>query len=368
MRILKYLLLASVPVAAAAGVLFAMGGLAGVRARYVVWQIGREPDDGIRAALVEGAAPSGVKFRDLLVDRLDDTRAEVRQRTESALTHMLKSPGGDGRAAHLLARIGERFPGFSPTGQEEALNVEWSFVSTTAPAAQPPGSLAVLASSLADAAQGAYPEIHRHAIDIASKAIGRTDGAVFLAASRELVRAGVRDDASEVQQAAIHLASHPAVRMLPALVPLLRDSRPEIRREALLAVGTAPDAIATDDLLEWLHDPDVSVRQTCEAALRGRGLRDDYLRLGRLLTDPDAATRLKVVRALRYTRDLEPGVWLRRLSHDAAPAVRAAAIRAAADHRDIDLNDRVEQIVQHDPSPTVRQVAQYYLVSRKPQP
>jgi hypothetical protein len=74
--------------------------------------------------------------------------------------------------------------------------------------------------------------------------------------------------------------------------------------------------------------------------------------------------RLQVIDQLRYAHDLEPGVWLRRLSHDPAPAVRAAAVRAAAERHTVHLTDRLEQMAQNDPCPTVRQLAKYYLSSQ----
>jgi HEAT repeat protein len=129
----------------------------------------------------------------------------------------------------------------------------------------------------------------------------------------------------------------------------------------MLAVGPAPEAMADEDLLYYLHDPDAKVRQLCEIALRGRGLRDNHLKLGKLMTDHRPEVRLEVLDYLRHDNDLEPGIWLRRLSHDSSPAVRAAAVRAAAEQPLIDLRDRLEQMVQNDPSPTVQQVAKYYL-------
>jgi hypothetical protein len=42
--------------------------------------------------------------------------------------------------------------------------------------------------------------------------------------------------------------------------------------------------------------------------------------------------------------------------------VRAAAARAALEQRVRSLADRLEQMAQNDPSPSVRQLAQYYLL------
>jgi hypothetical protein len=74
---------------------------------------------------------------------------------------------------------------------------------------------------------------------------------------------------------------------------------------------------------------------------------------------------LQVLEQLRQANDLEPGVWLRRLSHDPVPAVRAAAARAAGENDQVDLSDRLTQMAQSDPSPTVRQLARYYLSHRQ---
>jgi HEAT repeat protein len=151
------------------------------------------------------------------------------------------------------------------------------------------------------------------------------------------------------------------MEVLDQVVPLLQDASALVRRAALLAVGPSDALIGTDDLLQWLHDPDEEVRELCEKALRGRGLQDGHLRLGRLMTDRRPAIRLQVLESLAGIDDLEPGVWLRRLSHDPAPAVRAAAIRTASEQKNADLNDRLEQMAQDDPCPTVRQLAHFYL-------
>src|SRR5262249_52828824 len=121
--------------------------------------------------------------------------------------------------------------------------------------------------------------------------------------------------------------------------------------------------IDDEALLASLHDPDPEVRRLCEAALRGRQLLPEHIRLGRLLTDPNPVVRLRVLDDLYKTPELDPGVWLRRLSHDPSPAVRAAAVRAMSQQTLIDLSDRIDQIARSDPSPTVCQLARFYLRS-----
>src|SRR5262249_52604611 len=153
---------------------------------------------------------------------------------------------------------------------------------------------------------------------------------------------------------------HPQIHLLDQVIALLDDPAPEVRRLALVALGPCDEAVATDDLLRWLHDPDAEVRRSCENALRGRKLSEGQIRLGRMLTDPRPGVRLQVLDGFRRNSELEPGVWLRRLSHDPEPAVRAAAVRAASELPLANLSDRLEQMAQSDPSPTVRQLAHHY--------
>ena len=79
------------------------------------------------------------------------------------------------------------------------------------------------------------------------------------------------------------------------------------------------------------------------------------------MADRRPAVRLAVIDNLQAAVDLDAGAWLRRLSHDPVPAIRAAAARAAVNQARSDLRDRIEQMAQTDPSPTVQQVARYYL-------
>src|SRR5262249_34513341 len=154
----------------------------------------------------------------------------------------------------------------------------------------------------------------------------------------------------------------PEMGLLEQVPPLLSDPVAEVRREAMLAARSAPEGVVrTDHLLRWLHDPDEDVRRLCESVLRGRNMTEAHLKLARLLTDDRPAVRLQVREALQSETDLEPGVWLRLLSVDPDAAVRVAAIRAACSHPLVDLTDRIEQMAQSDPSPTVCQLARIYL-------
>jgi hypothetical protein len=56
--------------------------------------------------------------------------------------------------------------------------------------------------------------------------------------------------------------------------------------------------------------------QLTQSALQARGLRDDQIRLGKLMADPKPTKRLEVLDHLSATRDIDPALWLRKLSND----------------------------------------------------
>ncbi len=161
--------------------------------------------------------------------------------------------------------------------------------------------------------------------------------------------------------------------ILDSMVGLLHDPAAEVRQAALLAVGPSRQAVPDEGLLGCLHDPDSTIRAlareflTASEKLGGRGLPPEHLRLGSLLTHPDHRTRLQVLDHLQKATDLDPGLWLRRLSHDPKDSVRAAAVRVMGRVMLPDLSDRLDQMARGDPSPTVAQLANYYL-SRKRSP
>jgi HEAT repeat protein len=265
----------------------------------------------------------------------------------------------DSRRAVLAERLAEGFSARSVPGQLNTLELDEMLVR-----GDPPSEPAVQAGVhvVGEAARIPDLDVHAQALSLGELLLTTADRADVRGADRELVQACLHDGASHNQVRAVQLARRAGIHLLDQVVPLLRDPAPEVRRAALLAVGDAPAAVTTDDLLQWLHDPDAEVRRLCEEALRlARHLPEKHLRLGRLLTDPRAEVRLEVLECLHRDPDLEPGIWLRRLSHDPAAAVRAAAVREVARQSLPSLAGRLEQMSQNDPSPTVRQLARYYL-------
>ena len=191
-------------------------------------------------------------------------------------------------------------------------------------------------------------------------------GKPFVQASRSWAQSGLESPSAEVRGAAVRLAAMPELGLLEQVAALAagpkRDPDPLVRSLALAAVVPFEEVLDTETLLPLLHDPDPEVRATCEHALRSRGLSAAHVQLARHMTDPEASIRAKVPAQVGQFPDLDRGVWWDRLSRDPSPAVRAAVIRAAAEAQALaQLQDRLQTLAQDDPSPTVRQIAHYYL-------
>jgi hypothetical protein len=261
----------------------------------------------------------------------------------------------DPRRATLSAQLADAFPRLRVPGQQAVLQLETAWFTEMEAGARS------AAPQLLQAARTTNPAVRTRALDLAALVLQGSEQAP-LGDCRELAQQCLRDAEPATRLRAIPLAVHPRLGLLEQVLLLLNDPVPEVRREAMLAARSAPEQIMkTENLLRWLHDPDEDVRRLCEAVLRGRNLSEKHLKLGRLLTDERASVRLQVLKSLRADGDLEPGVWLRLLSIDPEPAVRVAAVRAAVGDPRVDLSDRLDQMIQSDPSPTVSQLAQYYL-------
>jgi hypothetical protein len=339
---------------------------------YYVFQLERA-DEADRPAWVERTVSLDLTALPRLLDGLRKPDARACANAQAALLRFVqqweaKSPY---RPA-LASQLASAFPQLSPCGQCSALELTTTLVSSSQGNA-PPAGVRSSAAHLLDAA------VRVRERDVRVRALALTAAllevpnptAESLEAGRSMVRACLQDDDTNNRLQAINLVrtwSKVKLLELEQVAPLLNDPSPDVRRAALGAVGLVREAVRDDELLRSLHDPDPDVRRLCEAALRSRGLQEEHIRRGRLLTDPRAAVRLQVLDGLCQASDLEPGVWLRHLSHDPEPAVRAAAVRMAGEQTLVDLSDRLQQMATDDPSDTVRQLARHYLSCRKSNP
>ncbi|GIW79197.1 MAG: hypothetical protein KatS3mg105_1004 [Gemmatales bacterium] len=181
----------------------------------------------------------------------------------------------------------------------------------------------------------------------------------ILTICRSLIEKGLRSVDARTRADAVALAGRAPFHMYQKILGYLRDADPRVRRQAILALGPQEGVMPTDHLIYWLHDPDADVRRLCEAALRGRGLSEHHLKLGKMITDPKPSVRLQVIDLVREDSELDPHSWLERLSRDPSPAVRAACVRLARE-RNL-LQSRLLEMQKTDPSPTIRQLAGFYL-------
>jgi hypothetical protein len=324
-----------------------------------------------REVWIERVARLGEPAVDGLLDCLAGEDDQACRNAATALDRLACTWGcGDTRMVDLAGREARLFARMSASSQALILQgmVGWF-------AGQPPaeGLVGVCSRVLADSAGCTAAETQKAALDLADVLLRQPEENEALQPARDLARAALRSSSAENRLCAVRLGSRPGMDLLDSMVGLLHDPAMEVRRAAILAVGPSRQAVSDEGLLGCLHDPDSTVRQlareflTAPQKLGGRGLPPEHLKLGRLLTHPNHQTRLEVLDHLRKASDLDPGLWLRRLSHDPKDSVRAAAVRVMSRLTVIDLSDRLDQMARSDPSPTVAQLAQYYL-SRKRSP
>jgi hypothetical protein len=300
-----------------------------------------------------------------LFDCLTQSDDNVCANARAALQQMTHLWGNDdARTADLALRLARQFTHFSPEGQKQVLELAVNWFNE--PANQPDNLFSASGNLLSESALINEEGVRASALELCGLLLKQADSSPQsgkpLEPARKLVAASLQAETTANRLNAVRLSLCAGMAdLLDQVANLLNDESPEIRRAALVAVSHAREAVHDDQLLPCLHDPDPEVRRLCEQALIARGLRREYLEMGRLLTDPQPATRLQVLDHLRESNELDPGIWLRRLSLDPSPAIRVAAVRAMTQQSFVDLSDRIDQIAREDGNPTVRQLAQYYL-------
>ncbi|MHB8736820.1 MAG: HEAT repeat domain-containing protein [Terriglobales bacterium] len=327
---------------------------------FYIHNLTRAPQDN-RERWVSRVAKLGEAAIPGLFDCLGQSDSRVCHNARAALERMTQEWGSDpAPTVDLALRLAREFARFSPAGQRQALQLAAGWF--TEPSGEVRSLVSPCSRLVGEAAGTTDTEVQTSALELCGILLSQPDSSeVLRRPGQELIRAALHDRTVDNRLRAIRLTLHPGMaELLEQVVALLSDESPLVRRAALLTVGPARDVIHDDQLLPCLHDPDPEVRRLCEVALGGRGLRPEYLELGRLLTDPQPATRLQVLDRLRGSTELDPGLWLRRLSHDPSPSVRVAAMRAMTQQSFVDLSDRLDQMARTDPSPTVCQLAQFY--------
>lgn len=348
-------------------VLLGLGSLAWLeRTTLLTWYRVRQlsrAGDADRAALAQAAADVGDLVLDGLLDCLHDDSPLVCRNARAGLSALVARWGGpsDARTTDLTQRLAQDFGRQSMPGQQQALELTAEWFATQAQGATASGLVLACSRLLAAAAVATDPGVQSAGVELCALIARQPHAGAAMSPVRDLVRACLQSSAAPVRLRAIQVGLLEGMDLAEAVATLLNDPAVEVRRAALVAVGPAERDVLDDTLLPCLRDPDPEVRRLCEKALKGRGLQPQHIELARLLTAPEPGQRLQVLDHLRRAGDLDLGVWLRRLSHDPAPSVRAAAIRVMSQQTAIDLTDRLDQMAQGDPSPTVSYLAAVYL-------
>jgi hypothetical protein len=307
-----------------------------------------------RLVLLDWAAVPG------LMNCLRQEDERICDGSAAALTALIDQwPQEDVRRLELAQLLEGAFAQCSAPGQRAALELATLFLKGDPPD-RTPDLIGALQRLLTVAARVSEPGHRLRSLALAALLLPLTPRDTDWEVYRELAQFGLQDTEVSNRHSAVRLTLHPAVRadqrLLQGVLPLIHDPSAMVRRVALLSIGSEEELLNEDDLLPLLHDPDEEVRRLCEGALRGRGLKETHIHLGRLLTDAHPRNRLDVLQHLHEADDLRPELWLQRLSQDKSAAVRAGAIRYAFDAA-IDLQERVRQMSQTDPDATVRQNA-----------
>jgi hypothetical protein len=303
-----------------------------------------------------------------LLDKLQSKNPTLCTNVEAGLAALVQRWGPeDVRTLALADEVHQRFAGWTALGQIAGLQVMTAMLSQDGPETWPAAVMRT-AGELLHASQD-RPELRGPALILAAALLDRAAPGQWLDIARIHAEQGLSDRSPRSRLVAIQLVMRSPLQSEPALlakvVPMLHDESAAIRRAALVALAPARDLVSEDELLPLLHDPNMEIQQLCDAALRSRGLSDVQLALARDISDENPRARLRVIDRIGRARDLDnPAAWLRRLSQDSSSAVRAAAIRAAAQHPQVDLSDRLREMVEQDPSETVRQNARYFLSQR----
>jgi HEAT repeat protein len=142
-------------------------------------------------------------------------------------------------------------------------------------------------------------------------------------------------------------------------VAYLDDESADVRRQVLISFAGRPNILTVDMLLKRLHDVDEGIRDVSKATLKVRGLNDELISLGGLMTSPKADQRASVVALVKDRSDIDPIVWLLQLSRDPEETVRLQAVGALAAHKPqtVTIKRRIIEMARSDASPQVAEAA-----------
>lgn len=345
-------------------VLAGVGGLAAYKhedllTAWQVHQLGQANEQGRQEITQQLAQNPGISAGWLLYSLAQSSEPENSAVLGDTLTTVTQNMTPE-ELDPLIAKAASLFRSMEGSAQQVTLRWMAGALPAGNPEAMSERRAAAIRRLVDQAFVGDEPEVQALALRLAPPALRQRPPGELVESLRLLVNSGVKSRIAMVQMQAIAVAMVPEMDCLEEAAKCLKSPHKDVRQAAVLALGPASEKISDEILLPSLHDEDPEIVQLAQTALQSRGLRDDQIRLGKLMSDPKATRRLEVLDHLSATRDIDPAIWLRKLSNDPSPAVRVAALRAMSQETGLDLADRVKQMEKTDPSPSVNKLAGYY--------
>ncbi len=139
----------------------------------------------------------------------------------------------------------------------------------------------------------------------------------------------------------------------------VEDPDAEVRRQVLISFAARRGLLTEDMLIQRIHDEDQAIREAAFATLKLRGLNQEQISLGVMMTSPRADQRASVIALVKDRTDVDPVVWLMRLSRDRDETVRLQAVEALGARKtdDAAVKRRIVEMARSDASEQVRQAA-----------
>lgn len=297
----------------------------------------------------------------LLYSLAQTSTAEEAEILSEGLVQVSEPLTGEALDPHI-AKAASLFKSMEPMAQSEALRWLAQSLSKDQSETMSERRASAIRRLLDLASLSEENPVQAAALQMAGAILKQNPNPELIGAIRQLVSLGAKSESSQVQIQAITTALNPKLDCLTDVTVCLKSPHKEVRQAAVLALGPASESITDEVLLPCLHDEDKTIVHLTETALQARGLREDQIRLGKMMADPKPVKRLEVLDHLSATRDIDPMIWLKKMSNDPSPAVRAAAVRAIMLERTGEEGKTLGR-KEKDPNESVIKLATFYETS-----
>ena len=294
----------------------------------------------------------------LLYSLAQASTAEEAEILSEGLVQVSEPLTGEGLDPHI-AKAASLFKSMEPMAQSEALRWLAQSLSKDQSETMSERRVSVARRLLDLSSLSEENTVQAAALQMAGAILKQNPNPELIGAIRQLVSFGAKSESSQVQVQAITTALNPNLDCLTDVTVCLKSPHKDVRQAAILALGPASETITDEVLLPCLHDKDKTIVHLTETALQARGLREDQIRLGKMMADPKPVKRLEVLDHLSATRDIDPMIWLKKMSNDPSPAVRAAAVRAIFLEKPAEEKASFPKI-EKDQSASVNKLAAFY--------